>query len=1012
MEFRLLGSLEVRRDGALVRLGGPRERAVLAALLLRANQVARIGHLVDAVWERPPASPETNLRTYVSGLRRRLDPDRFVTRPGGYLVTVHPGELDLTEFDQAGAEGHSALERGAPAEAVEAFRRALRLWRDEPLSGESYGPTLRAEIEQLTARRIDTIEGYARATLEAGGAPDVIDKLSRFVADYPLREELWALLIQALYQAGRRPDALATYTRARNRLLGEVGVEPGPRLRNLHSAILRDEPDEADPASLTVPSAPSPAQIPADLATFTGRSAELARLADLLDDARATIVVAAIDGMAGVGKTALAIRFAHSVRHLFPDGQLFLDLHAHTADVDPLDPAAALDHLLRSIGVPGSLIPSDVDGRAALYRSRLADRRILVVLDNAMSERQLAPLLPAGPGSLVVVTSRRRLSGLDDATPLTLDQLSADDAISLFTLVAGKHRTPSTDAGGTAEIVGLCGGLPLAVRIAAARFRDRPAWTLAQLSGRLRDERRRLTELEVGERSVAATFGLSYRQLGSEQQRGFRLLGLTPGADIDLPAAAALLDRPALSAGNVLDSLTDAHMLIEHLAGRYRFHDLLRDYAVHSCAELPAAERAEAVTRVLEHYARTAALAMDELYPHDSAARPAVDTTGAGRPADPAGWLDAELGNLLATASHAVRNGRPSHSILLSRLLRLHLRTRGRYAQAEQLHSLALAVATELDDHAGQLDALRGLADSFFLTGRVEAAEREYQRALELARENGIVSGEGMALRGLGAVHREAGRMDEAERCYRAALDAARRSGDRNGERHAELSLGHVRVLTGDHDVARGHYRRSLDIAVELGDRIGQAEAVGSLGLVHRRTGDDDAAVGYYQQALVLGRTTGDQMSEAHALHGLGLLHEQAGDHERALRCHRNGLEIARAIGDPRWQFEARHGIGRVLTAQGRYAAAFAEHETALRLARDLGVPNGRARVLHSLGSTELGLGRPDRARAHWQEALRLFTELGAPQADEVADSLSALREPPPSTPAGPAQAAGRSARS
>lgn len=986
LEFRLLGPLEVRRDGIPVQLGGPRERAVLAALLLRPNQVTRIGHLVDAIWERPPASPETNLRTYVSGLRRRLGADRIVTRPGGYLAVAHPGELDLSEFDQGAARGHSALKRGAPAEAANLFGPALRLWRDDPLSGETCGPALRAEIEQLTIRRIDTIEGYAQALLATGDAADVVDELTRFVTQYPLREELWALLIQALHRAGRRPEALAAYARARNRLVDEIGVEPGPRLRSLQALVLRDEPPGPEPAT------PAPAQLPADLTAFTGRSAELLRLTGLLDEAPDTALVAAIDGMAGIGKTALATRFAHTVRHRFPDGQLFLDLHAHTAEVDPIEPAVALDQLLRSLGVPGGQIPADLDGRAALYRSRLADQRVLVILDNAVSERQVSPLLPAGPGSLVIVTSRRRLGGLDNAVPFPLDELPAAEAVALFTEIAGRSRATGPDE--VEEIVRLCGGLPLAVRIAAARFRDRPAWTLPQLIARLRDERGRLAELAVGERSVAATFGLSFRQLGTDQQRAFRLLGLVPGADIDLSAVAALLDLSEPSAARLLDDLIDSHMLTEHRAGRFRFHDLLRDFAARSGADLPAVERTEGLTRVLDHYVRTAALAMDELYPFESVSgtRPVVDTSGTRRPADPAGWLDTELSNLLAAASYAGRDHRPSYAVLLARILNRHLRTRARYAEAERLDRQAVAAAAELGDHDGQLHALRGLASALFQTGRNPEAQREFQRSLDLARETGMLAHEGTALRGLGAIHADAGRVDLARTCFSQALDAARRSGDRNGERHAELSLGNLGVLTGDLTSAGNGFRRALEVSAELGDRSGQAEALGSLGVVHRRTGDDDRSLGYYQQELILGRHIGDRNAEIQALHGLGLLHERAGDHKRALRCHHDALDLARAAGARRWEFEVRHGIGRVLTAQRRYAAAFGEHEAALELAGEVGTPNGQARVLQSLGATQLALGRPDLARKHWEEALRIFTELGAPQADEVAASLGELQ--------------------
>lgn len=964
MEFRLLGPLEVRRDGVEVRLGGPRERAVLAALLLRPNKVASVGYLVDAVWERPPASPETNLRTYVSGLRRRLGPERLVTRPGGYLLEVRPGELDLHAFTEASDRGRAALVRGDLEEAIKAFEQALRQWRDEPLTGESYGAGMRTETVRLTEARIEALSGYARAKLDSGAAVDVIGELSRFAGRYPLHEELWALLVEARYGAGQRAEALETYTRARTRLRDELGVEPGPRLRETHAAILRDEPDRRPPR---------PAQLPADLSTFTGRETELDHLEQLLTGDRRAVVISAIDGMAGIGKTCLAVHFAHRVRNRFPDGQLFLDLHGHTEGIDPVDPGHALNRMLTSLGVPGEQIPSGVEERAGLYRTLLADRRMLIVLDNAVSEHQVGPLLPAATGSLVLITSRRRLTGLDHAEPVSVDVLGAEEAIALLARIAGP-----VDRAAARDVVTLCGYLPLAIRIAGARLRSRPSWTPEHLADRLRDERRRLTELSAGDRSVAVAFGLSYRQLTEEQQRVFRLLGLHPGADFDIYAAAAITDLDITRTGRVLEELVDAHMLVQHMPDRYTFHDLLRGYA----ADLGAYDEG-ALRRLVDHYTYTAAIAVNQLHPDDADQRPDITRPSTPVPHidDAAGWLETELENLRAAATV----GDP---VRLSQVLYRYLRTRGRHPEALTIHAAALRAAESSGDPTGTLDALRALGDTHFLLGDYEQAEEHYRETQRLAQRVGSAFHEGWALRGLGTVHRVCGRPSDAAECYDLALDIARRIGDRPGERHLRMALGNAHMVAGRHPEAAECYRLSLELARAIADRVGEGHALGGLGWVAQQDGRLTQALEYHRQALDISMEAGEPAGQVAILIHLGVTHRLLGELRPAQRCHRQALDIARRAGWLNGEFEGLHEVGNDLQLAGEYDSALDHHRKALDIAQLLNQRHDQARALEGIAQAAYELGDVEDAIKHWERALEIFAELGTPDADRVSASL------------------------
>lgn len=586
MRFRVLGSLEVRsRDDLPRKLGAAKQRTLLGVLLLNANRPVAVDRLVDALW--PHGSPRTALvalRTYVSSLRQVLglgeNPrlPRLSTVPGGYQMHCAPTDLDLLAFEDLARQGRQALYDDQPAQAAELLRRALELWRGRPFEDVALDPDLRLELIRLEERKLAAQEAWLGTQLDLGHHEDVLAELGALVAEHPLREMLWAQRMLALYRAGRRAEALRAYGDLRRHLVAELGVEPSPALQRLHVRILTGQVELPAPDRRADTTAVVPRQLPGDIGAFTGREPELAQLVTLAAGGPDPRAISVIDGMAGVGKTALVVHAAHRLAGVHPDGHLFVDLHGYTQGMAPADPADVLDRLLRALGIPGEAIPHGLEARSALWRTHLAGRKVLVVLDNARSEAQVAPLLPGTPGCTVLITSRRRLAGLDDVRSISLGVLPPADAVALFTRTTTPERLAGEPHALVAEIAELCGRLPLAIRIAAARLRHRPGWALRHLAERLRF-RHDLSELTAGQRSVSATIDLSYRALGPDQQRMFRVLGLHPGTDIDTCVAAALDDVAVSLADRLLEDLLDANLLQQDVPGRYRLHDLVRTHA-------------------------------------------------------------------------------------------------------------------------------------------------------------------------------------------------------------------------------------------------------------------------------------------------------------------------------------------------------------------------------------------------------------------------------------------------
>ncbi|MCX5192902.1 tetratricopeptide repeat protein [Streptomyces sp. NBC_00249] len=965
MRFTILGPVEAVAPGSDAPGLAPRHRAVLAYLLLNAGVAISTDRLIDAMWgPLPPDSARAQIQTTIAAIRRMLRASEadgmLATRPAGYVITPEPGQLDLDEFTSLIAKATAVSDD--PGDTADQIRAALALWRGEPLAGIT-APYVQSARARLNGQLLTAVERLAELELARGRHEDLIDELSVHAAANPLRERLCCQLMLALHRAGRQTDALDVARTFRATLAEQQGLDPGHAFGKLEQDILRDAPDLRPPVTAPEPPVTAPAKpqginfLPYDVPDFTGREDELDGLIRLWSGSNGGVVtISAIDGMAGVGKTTLAVHAGHRLADHFPDGQLFIDLQAHTAGQAPLDAGAALEVLLGQLGVPAQQIPASLAERAALWRSELSGRRVLAVLDNALGADQVRQLLPGTSRALVLITSRRRLTDLDGAQALSLDVLPAADAVELFTAIVGERAAAEPLA--VLDVLQLCGFLPLAVRIAAARLHHRPRWTVAYLADRLRDQRRRLSELATSERGVAAAFTLSYEQLTPDQQRMFRLLGLQPGRDISPEAASALTGLPLEEAEMLLEDLLDAHVLTQRRLGRYTFHDLLREHALATAAaeEPPSAQR-EALDRLFHHYLHTACAAIDHLYPEGKNRRPRIPApdTPASPPRDEAeaiAWLDGERANLMASAQYAAEHDWLPHAGQL----------------AATLHRYLLG-------HAHQADAL-------VLCGL----------ALRAARRSGDTAAEARTLIDLGQVHFWwHGAYEQAAEHYRHALDLARGTGDQGVAAGALQALSSVFRRRREYDQAHDHCAQSLALFRELGDRGGEARCLTDLGIIHGGRGRYEEAHEHHRQSLLAYRETGSRIGETVVLNNIGLLYQRQGRHDEARRHHHQALELSRRFDFPGDEAESLNALAEAARSMGDLARAAAEHDSALTLAREFSYRPEQARAHDGLAHVHRDLGRIDLAHDHARQALDLYTALAVPEADEIRAFLTGL---------------------
>lgn len=1009
-EFCLLGPLMVRRGGVAVTVPPGKLRAILAMLLLNAGRVVRLDELAEMLWaDGPPPSGSVAVQNYVMRLRKVLgdaDRDRIVTGQGGYLIRVGRGELDVDRFEAMLGSARSAFRDGSWDQAAAHARGALALWRGEPLADAGSQILAAQAVPRLAELRLQALETRVDADLRLGRHGDVIAELQQLAGTHPLRERLHFLLMLALHRDGRQAEALAAYQQARLVLIEELGTEPGSRLRELHQRILtRDPALEFSEASQPVAHGPDLAglrQLPATVRHFAGRAAELEALTTLLgqagEPAPGMVVISAIGGTAGVGKTALAVQWAHQVSGCFPDGQLYVNLRGYDPG-QPMPAGDALARFLRALGVAGQDIPPEEDERAARYRGLLTGKRVLVVLDNAGSAEQVRPLLPGTPSCMVLVTSRDALAGLvarDGATRLDLDLLPLEDAVGLLRMLIGARVDAAPDA--AAELADQCCRLPLALRVAAELATSHPDVPLAELAAELAGLHRRLDLLAAGgdrQTAVRAVFSWSYRHLDADAARAFRLLGLHPGPDFEAYAAAALTGRTVEQARQMLDVLAGAHLISPASSGRHSVHDLLRGYARELADTVDTAhEQHGALARLFDYYLGAAAAAMDTLFPAERHWRPRIPAPVAAiplltSPAAALGWLDAQRAALVAVTVHAAEHGSPAHATRLADTFSRYLDHGSHYPEAVIVHSRARTAARQAGDAAAEAAALKVLGLAALHQGRYQQATGYLEQAVALFRQTGDRTGQARSLTNLGIASFLQGNYTQAAQWWQQSLSAHRDNADQAGQSSVLGNLGLLDLRQGRYQQASERLRQSLALARETGGQRTEFTALVNLGEVSLRQGAYQDATRQLHQALALARELSDRNHEASALVRLGEVCLRQGHHDQAAGHLQQALALAGETGDKEDEAEALNGLGEVLTVTGQPALARARHAAALELASQIGGKYQQARAHSGLARAWQAVGALDEARRHWHQALSRYTELGAPEADQVRAHLT-----------------------
>jgi DNA-binding SARP family transcriptional activator len=917
MEFAVLGPVAVRVVGRPVAAGHARQRAVLAVLLLELGRVVTPELLIDRVWgEDPPVSVRNVLYGNIARLKSVLADAAgsgvsLSRQPGGYRLQADPAQVDLYRFRRLVAEAGAAV--GDDARAAQSLRSALALWHGTALAGLE-SPWLEAMRHSLELERAAAGLDLNDIRLRLGEHGALAAELAGQAAGRPGDERLTGQLMLALYRDGKLGEALGAYQQAREMLVAELGAEPGPQLQRLYEQILAADPalslrpaaPAAAAAEPTRPAAAVPRQLPATIAGFTGRGAELAELGGLLDqadpDAPGTVVISAIGGTAGVGKTALALHWAHQVAGRFGDGQLYVNLRGFDPSASPVTPVAAIRGFLDALGVSPERIPASPEAQAGLYRSLLSDKRMLILLDNARDGQQIRPLLPASPASLVLVTSRSELPGLaavDGAQLINLDVLTHDEALQLLTARLGAGRAAG-EPDAVDRIASLCACLPLALTVAASRAASRRRFPLAALAHELEDAAGRLDALEVGDppASVRSVFSWSYQQLADDSARMFRLLGLHPGADISVPAAASLAGIAETAARRLLRELASVHLITEHVPGRFAFHDLLRAYAADQARYTDCeADRDAAIGRVFDYYLHTAASAALLLEP---AKEPVVLTPprpGAA-PAQPAdhgqalAWFETEHQVLLAALTRATGSGFDGHAWQLAWAMAPFLYARGHWQEYAATQRTALAAATRLGDTAAQALSGRLLANACTHLGEHDQARVHYASSLTLYQRLGNRLGEAKIHQNLGLLAERQGQYADALGYAEQALRLYQAIGDKANEAEELNNAGWYHCLLGDYQQARVFCRHALTLSAKVGNRRLDGYAWDSLGYAEHNLGNLAEAVACFERALSLSREAGDRVFEAHTLTRLGDTSHAAGDRARAREAWQQALAI------------------------------------------------------------------------------------------------------------------------
>ncbi|MFJ9731393.1 AfsR/SARP family transcriptional regulator [Streptomyces sp. NPDC101171] len=947
MHFRMLGPLEVVGPEGTVLITAERQRIVLALLLMEANRVVPTERLVDAVWgDSPPSTARGQIQICVSMVRANLAKvglrDVIHTRPPGYVAEVGDDDLDLRVFDRLALAGRAAAEAGRHAEAASVFAEALALWRGEiHIDSGAARTALQAPAARLSEQRLAVVEQWVDAQLALGLHQQLVERLIDLVMQNPLREHLRAQLMVALYRSGRQAEALEAYRGGRQVLVDELGIEPGEELRRLEEAILSGELDSA-PAPAAAPSPPAAASAPAGetagvprllpgaIADFTGRGELVESLRGLLETGAAGsygLRIISITGKGGVGKTTLAVYLGHLLAERYPDGQLFAKLRGPSAQ--PVPPAQILERFLRSLGVPGAAIPASIEERAELFRNHVADRRLLIVLDDAIDEAQVRWLLPGSANCPVLVTSRSRLTGLEGTHSVQVDVFPTDQAVQMLCRILGEDRVRG-DLPSALELIDLCGGLALALRVAAARLAARPHWTLGHMVARLNDERRRLNELTHGGVGVRASLALAYQGLPAEAQCLFRRLSMLEATEFPSWVAAPLLDIEAPVAEDTLELLVDAQLvdveLVDGRHARYRLHDLVRVYAQECLAEKESTPQRSAVLgRVLSSWLYLLEEAHRKVYRgdhaiHGDAPRLPLDRWVVDREiADPMVWFEAERTGLITAVRQAAAAGLDELCWDLALTSVTMFQNYNYFDDWRTTHEIALAVTRHHGNRRGQAAMLYSLGSLHMFQYQLDEARDRLQVARELFREVGDGHGEALARRNVAFTDQVRGRHEEAMAGYEEALALLAHVDDPTAEAHVLNNMAQIRLERGLLTEAKRTLRAALAAVERSGGFRIRAQILCRLGEAHLQTGDAAAAESSFTRAMESIRAVGDPVGEAHALRGLAVARDRQGAHAEALEMLERGMAIAERA-------DERFAVGRIRLTLGELAAERRDH--------------------------------------------------------------------------------------
>ncbi|MFJ8745297.1 BTAD domain-containing putative transcriptional regulator [Embleya sp. NPDC127516] len=1039
--------MELWVDGTRQPLGSLKERCVLAVLLGAEGAAVSTDSVISRVWDdEPPITSVETLRSYISRLRNRLratgDAARLSSDSRTYRLLVDPESVDFRRFRRLHEQANATED---PASAAELLRTAEQLWRGQPFAGlpglwvESMRDKLKEQRRQIRERRI-------HLELVLGRHAEVVGELRDLAARHPVAEPVVADLMLALYRCGRYSEALETYRRTRARLNSELGADPGPDLERLHTRLLHRDPALSVPARLRTeppvralsaePAVTAPDTLLRDTRHFIGRRAEVAALLRK-DDVGNALPITVISGLAGVGKTCLAIHAAHRMRASYPDGRLYLNLHAHDPHEAPVEPTEALGSLLISTGTPAQHLAPTLDLRAAQWRREMSDRRALIVLDDVRDAAQVRLLLPGSPSCRVLVTSRRRLTDLEGAGSLSLEVPDTADAAALFTRIAEESRKlDDADRALVDEIVNRCGNHPLAVQLTANRFRHR-AWRVRDLAARLAQATRRLDVIDAPP-GISMAFDLSYAELGPAAQSVFRRLALHPGPDLAWPAAVALCGVGPDETRRAIDELVETHLLDEPAHDRYRFHDLVHDFAIHSAHhEEPDRERADALGRLLDLYLDLADQADRLAYPHGRRSGlvpvPARRTTPPFATAEEAEeWLGGERLNLVAaTRSAGVES--PEHIRFLPEVLARSLLKWGSWEVARDLYSASLEAWRRdgTPNPRAQAHLLIERASIQWRLGAHDAAFRDAAEALALAEDAKDLRGRVEALAEIGATHVRAGRLTAAREHLERALAMHGGMDNPHGRAgillHLAVTFGHLRkfdraaahlfaardiyeslgewrelakilnnigelyFLQDDFDNAERYYLESLDVVRRSNARAEYAVLMNNLGQVDLARGNPTGALARYAQALRVYAQINDLRCEADTRINVGLAHLAMNAPDEALEHFARGREIAERIDDDLHRQRAAAGFARARRDLGDLIGARTEYRTSAELARRMGIELEEAHALAGWARTTEAIDGALAARPYWSSALACYERLGAAEADEARTALGRI---------------------